>query len=102
MVGRAAMGYPWIFKEIKSYLEYGEIPEPPDVEERVNICRRHLKENIRGKGEKYAVVEMRKLFRHYFKGIPHFKPFRIKLYEATTLDEVEHVFDRIIEKLSQP
>lgn len=95
MIGRAAMGYPWLFNEIKSFLRNGSIPEAPNMENRIQVARRQLTENIQFKGEERAVFEMRKFYRNFFKGIKNFKPFRTRLFQAVTLDDVDRVFDEI-------
>lgn len=95
MIGRAAMGYPWLFNEVKSLLQNGIIPDAPDMEERISVARRQLTENIDFKGEERAVFEMRKFYRNFFKGIKNFKPFRTKLFQAVSLAEVDQVFDEI-------
>ena len=99
MVGRAAIGYPWIFREIKHYFATGEELAPPTVKERIDTCKQHLKFSVEWKGERVGIFEMRNHYTAYFKNIPDFKPFRLKLVEAITyqqtlnvLDEIEHTF----------
>lgn len=82
MIGRASIGYPWIFREIKHFLQTGELHSGPELSERVEMCRIHFQESIRWKGERTGVFEMRRHYANYFKGIPHFKPFRMRLVEA--------------------
>ncbi len=79
MIGRAAIGYPWIFEEIKAYLKDGSILPPPTIEERVKAVHFHLTRSLEWKGDKLGVVEMRQHYSNYFRGISHFKPFRTKL-----------------------
>lgn len=95
MIGRASIGYPWIFNEIKHFMATGEHLAPPTIEQRINVAKRHLEMSIKWKGEKLGVVEMRRHYANYFKGIPHLKEFRIKLVTETnpkilfqTLDEI--------------
>ncbi|HPE86027.1 MAG TPA: tRNA dihydrouridine synthase DusB [Bacteroidales bacterium] len=95
MVGRAAIGYPWIFAEIKHYLHSGTELPPPDLAERVAVCRKHIMHEIQRKGERLAIIEMRKTYSHYFKGKPHFKPFRIRLVEAETAQTLYALLDEI-------
>ncbi|MCF8331741.1 MAG: tRNA dihydrouridine synthase DusB [Bacteroidales bacterium] len=95
MIGRSAMGYPWIFNEIKSYLHTGTIPVEPNIKERISVCRNHLKQSIPAKGEERAVFEMRKFYKNYFKGIHNFKPFRTRLFGAKSLAEVNAVLEEI-------
>ena len=100
MIGRAAIGYPWIFNEIKHYLKYGEIPPPPDMAERVRAARKHFDFSIRWKGDKLGVFEMRRHYSNYFKGLPDFKPFRTRLVEAPTDKEVYAILDEVVEHYS--
>jgi nifR3 family TIM-barrel protein len=99
MIGRAAIGYPWIFNEIKHYFETGEILPPPNLEDRIETAKKHLKFSVEWKGEKLGIFEMRRHYTNYFRGIPHFKPYRTRLVEGEnyqdvldTLDEVNEVF----------
>ncbi|MEL6924343.1 MAG: tRNA dihydrouridine synthase DusB [Bacteroidota bacterium] len=79
MIGRASIGYPWIFREIKHYFATGEILDPPTIDERVEAARRHLKHSIEWKGLKLGVLEMRRHYTNYFRGLPHVKQFRSRL-----------------------
>ncbi len=79
MIGRASIGYPWIFNEIKHFVKTGTHLAPPTIEDRVNVCRTHLEKSVEWKGEHVGVVEMRAHYSNYFKGIPHFKEYRMKL-----------------------
>ncbi|MEZ4847066.1 MAG: tRNA dihydrouridine synthase DusB [Bacteroidia bacterium] len=88
MIGRASIGYPWIFKEIKHYFKTGEILPPPGLKERVEVCRRHLEMSVKWKGELTGIREMRRHYTNYFKGIPHFKPVRQTLITAESLTEI--------------
>ena len=90
MIGRAAIGNPWIFRQIKA-LRNGEPCSEPDYEERVSLVLRHLHENEREKGERAAVIEMRTLYAGYFRSVFNFKPKRIRLMSATTLRECEEI-----------
>ncbi len=99
MIGRAAIGYPWIFNEIKHYLKTGEILEGPDLAERVKVAKNHLKFSVEWKGEKKGIFEMRRHYTNYFRGIVNFKPYRSRLVESekyeevlATLDEINEVF----------
>lgn len=100
MIGRAAIGYPWIFKEIKHFMATGEILAPPTIEERINTCKQHLKFSVEWKGERVGIFEMRNHYTSYFKGISDFKPFRLRLVEATTYQETLNVLDEILQVLS--
>ena len=88
MVGRAAIGNPFIFREIKSVLAGEEVPAVT-YEERVAVCLKHLRDAAEIKGERPAVLEMRKQYSGYFKGIPHFKETKLKLMAALTVKECE-------------
>jgi len=90
MVGRAAIGNPWIFKEIKNAFE-NKVFNPPTMEERINTLLVHLKNKIQLVGEKKSCLEIRKFYTGYFKGVGHFKKFRLELMKSTTLKEVEEI-----------
>jgi nifR3 family TIM-barrel protein len=79
MVGMASIGYPWIFREIKHYFNTKELLPPPTIHERVEACLKHFEFSIQWKGPVLGVLEMRRHYTNYFKGIPHFKPFRMDL-----------------------
>jgi nifR3 family TIM-barrel protein len=100
MIGRASIGYPWIFNEIKHFMATGEHLVPPSLEQRVNAAKRHLEMSIKWKGEKLGVVEMRRHYANYFKGIPHLKEFRIKLVTETAPELLFHTLDEISTELS--
>ncbi len=100
MIGRASIGYPWIFNEIKHFMATGEHLAPPSLEQRVNAAKRHLEMSIKWKGEKLGVVEMRRHYANYFKGIPHLKEFRIKLVTETAPELLFHTLDEIATALS--
>lgn len=88
MIGRAAIGYPWIFNEIKHFFSTGELLDAPSVIERVAVVQKHLDFSIRWKGPVVGIFEMRPHYSHYFKGIPNFKEYRTKLVMAPNYDEV--------------
>jgi tRNA-dihydrouridine synthase B len=95
MIGRAAIGYPWIFEEIKHYLKHGEHPLPPDMAERIRVTKKHLDFSIRWKGDRLGIFEMRRHYTNYFKGVPDFKPFRMRLVEADSEDEVNGILEEV-------
>jgi tRNA-dihydrouridine synthase B len=95
MIGRAAIGYPWIFREIKHFLRTGEKLAPPTLEERVDVCLRHLLFSVRWKGPKQGIFEMRRHYTNYFKGLPHFKEYRTRLVEAETEALVVEVLEEV-------
>jgi tRNA-dihydrouridine synthase B len=95
MIGRAAIGYPWIFREIKHYFKTGTFLSPPTIEERISACRKHLEGSVRWKGPKLGILEMRRHYANYLKGLPHIKEFRMKLVTADAKEKVEEVLDEI-------
>ncbi|MCK9624858.1 MAG: tRNA dihydrouridine synthase DusB [Bacteroidales bacterium] len=97
MIGRASFGHPWIFKEIKHYLQTGELLPPLSVEERVELAKRHLAKSIEIKGEKVGILEMRRHLSCYFKGLNNFKDTRLKLVTLTNPDELYSILDFIKE-----
>lgn len=97
MIGRAAIGYPWIFNEIKHFLKTGEHLEKPDIEERVRITRSHLDFSIEWKGELKGIFEMRRHYTNYFRGIHNFKPFRTRLVESMSYEELKMILSEITE-----
>jgi tRNA-dihydrouridine synthase B len=95
MIGRAAIGYPWIFREIKHYFKTGEHLDKPTFVERIDACRTHLVKSIEWKGPKTGVFEMRRHYANYFKGIDNFKEYRMKLVTAGTFEELEDILQEI-------
>jgi nifR3 family TIM-barrel protein len=100
MIGRAAIGYPWIFREIKHYFATGTLMDPPTLQERLHAVLKHLEFSITWKGPRQGIFEMRRHYTNYFRGIPHFKPFRTALVEAPTEEEVNGILNRVEEKFS--
>lgn len=96
MIGRAAIGYPWIFREIKHYIRTGTFLSPPTVEERVDVCRKHLRMSVEWKGEKLGILEMRRHYATYLKGLPNIKEFRMQLVTLPTFEEIDEVFKQIV------
>ena len=101
MVGRATVGRPWIFKEIKHFLETGEKIAPISLQERVDLAKLHFEQSLKWKGYPRGMFEMRKHLSTYFKGIPHFKETRMKLVTFNDPEEVQQVLDTIVEKYSE-
>lgn len=95
MIGRASIGYPWIFREIKHFFNTGERLDGPTVSERVDICYTHLTKSIEWKGEKTGIFEMRRHYANYFKGIPNFKDYRMKLVSLQDVNEILEVLEEI-------
>lgn len=101
MIGRASIGYPWIFREVKHFLETGELLAPPTLDERVDTCKTHFLKSIEWKGDKTGVFEMRRHYTNYFKGYDHFKPFRTKLVTLENIDEILDTLEVIRETYSE-
>lgn len=97
MIGRAAIGYPWIFNEIKHFLKTGEHLPPPNLAERVQVAQEHLRFSVEWKGEKQGIFEMRRHYTNYFRGIPNFKPYRTRLVESDKYEEVLATLSEIAE-----
>jgi nifR3 family TIM-barrel protein len=97
MIGRGSIGYPWIFREIKHFFETGERLEGPTIQERVDVCKVHLQKSVEWKGERTGIFEMRRHYSNYFKGIPHFKEYRMKLVKLESLADIEEVLNEIRE-----
>ncbi|MEO1409343.1 MAG: tRNA dihydrouridine synthase DusB [Bacteroidota bacterium] len=95
MIGRATIGNPWIFREIKHYFATGEILPPPTVEERVAAARQHLQHSLEWKGQTLGVLEMRRHYTNYFRGFPHIKPYRTKLVTSHEPEELFSVLEDI-------
>jgi len=99
MIGRAAIGYPWIFNEIKHYFVTGELLPSPTIADRVEAAKNHLLWSVEWKGERQGVVEMRRHYANYFKGIPNFKEHRHKLVTLDASEEVVKALDNVLEIL---
>lgn len=97
MIGRAAIGYPWIFREIKHFIKTGELMAPPTLEERIEVCRKHLRKSLEWKGPVVGINEMRRHYANYLKGLPGIKEYRNRLVVLKTMEEVEAVLDEVKE-----
>ncbi|GAB4403407.1 MAG: tRNA dihydrouridine synthase DusB [Bacteroidia bacterium] len=95
MIGRAAIGNPWVFGQIRHYLDTGVLLPEPSLAERVDVCRRHLMMSVIWKGERQALHEMRRHYTAYFKGLPGFKPLRVRLVTSENLNEILDILDLI-------
>jgi tRNA-dihydrouridine synthase len=95
MIGRAAIGYPWIFQEIKHYLQTGNHLEAPSLEERIDVIRQHLYRSVEWKGKTLGILEMRRHYANYLKGIPYIKEVRNQLVQKNSLDEIEEVLESL-------
>ncbi|MFO0322071.1 MAG: tRNA dihydrouridine synthase DusB [Bacteroidota bacterium] len=100
MIGRASIGYPWIFNEIKHFLQTGLQLEKPTLKKRVEVCLSHFNKSIDWKGPKLGVLEMRPHYTNYFKGIEHFKDTRMKLVTSENIEEIKQILTDIPEKFS--
>ncbi len=98
MIGRASIGNPWFFNQVKHYIEHGKHMKPIGMAERVDAARRHLKMAIEWKGETLGVLETRRHYTNYFKGIPHFKEYRMKMVTSDDSKDVYDAFDEVLEK----
>lgn len=95
MIGRASIGYPWIFNEIKHFMKTGEHLPAPDMSERVATAKKHLEFSLEWKNERQGIYEMRRHYTNYFRGIPNFKPFRQRLVESENPAELFDLLDQI-------
>jgi nifR3 family TIM-barrel protein len=95
MIGRAAIGYPWIFNEIKYFLETGKTLAPPTVLQRIEVCKTHFEKSVQWKGERPGIFEMRRHYAPYFKGLDNFKPFRTQLVMSESVEEILEILVQI-------
>lgn len=101
MIGRASIGYPWIFKEVKHFMATGEHLPSPGVKERVEAAIQHLEMSVKWKGETLGIAEMKRHYTNYFKGIAHFKDYRMKLVTSFDLKEIKEILDFVSENENQ-
>jgi len=95
MIGRATVGRPWIFRDIKHYLNFGELLPEPSVNEKADLALLHLDKSLEFKEGKRAIFEMRRHLSNYFKGLPHFKETRLKLLTTVEVDEIKNIIEAI-------
>ena len=93
MIGRAAIGYPWFFREVKHYFATGQTLPPPTIEERLEVIRQHLRASVTWKGPRIGIFEMRRHYANYLKGIDNIKPLRSKLVMLNTMEEIEETLE---------
>lgn len=98
MIGRASIGNPWIFNEIKHYFKTGNLLKPPTIEQRVDVCKKHLDFSVKWKGEMLGILEMRRHYANYFKGISHFKETRMQLVTNKSYLEIINLLENIKQK----
>ena len=96
MIGRAAIGYPWIFNEVKHYMSTGEHLAPPDIQQRVAVLRQHLHRSVEWKGLVPGINEMRRHYTNYLKGLPNIREYRLKLVTLPDLESIESVLQEIL------
>jgi nifR3 family TIM-barrel protein len=96
MIGRAAIGYPWIFNEIKNFIQTGEHLDPPTIEQRIEVIRQHLHHSVDWKGLLPGINEMRRHYTNYLKGLPNIKEYRLKLVTVKSVEEIDEVLNEII------
>jgi hypothetical protein len=98
MIGRTTIGNPWFFKEVKQYLKNGETIESPSISQRITTAKRHLEMSIKWKGERLGLLETRRHYSNYFKGIPNFKPYRTRLVTSDAIEDIMDVFQELESK----
>ena len=101
MIGRASIGNPWFFNEVKHYFETGLHKQPASIKERATVAKRHLEMSVAWKGERLGVYETRRHYSNYFKGIENFKPYRQKLVTTESSNEIYEILDSISEKFAE-
>jgi tRNA-dihydrouridine synthase len=95
MLGRASIGNPWIFREIKRFISAGTLLAPPTLEERIRVCKTHLMNSIQWKGERLGIIEMRRHYSSYFRGLQNIGDYRMKLVTTFSLAEIEDTFEEM-------
>ncbi|WMJ72485.1 tRNA dihydrouridine synthase DusB [Cytophagaceae bacterium ABcell3] len=95
MIGRAAIGYPWIFNEIKHFMKTGKHLPKPDINDRVDAVRKHLQRSVEWKGPRTGIMEMRMHYSNYFRGLPDFKPYRTRLVTVDSYEEVLEILEEV-------
>ncbi|GAA4203708.1 tRNA dihydrouridine synthase DusB [Pedobacter jeongneungensis] len=100
MIGRAAIGYPWIFREVKHFFKTGQHLAGPTIEERIEVCRTHLDKSLEWKGPKTGIFEMRRHYANYFKGLPDFKPYRMRLVAEPDINNIYSILGEVAEKFA--
>ncbi len=101
MIGRASIGYPWIFNEIKHFIKTGNHLNPPTIADRVKVCKEHLDFSMRWKSSHAGIVEMRRHYTNYFKGLPNFKEHRLKLVTTYSYEEIIEILDMVEKQYSE-
>ena len=101
MIGRAAVGKPWIFRHTKHFLESGELLPHPTVSEKVDMARLQFEKSLEFKARPVGIYEMRRHFSNYFKGLPHFREMRLKLLTTTDVEEIFSLLEQIRERYGE-
>ena len=102
MIGRASIGHPFIFREIKHFLATGETLAPPTLQERIEACKEHVLRSVEWKGEKLGIVEMRRHYANYFRGYANMKPIRLELVTEESQEKILQILDSIPSRLAEP
>lgn len=100
MIGRASIGYPWLFNQVKAFCTTGEMIKLPGLNERISVCLAHLKLAVQKKGEIRGIIEMRKFYSGYFKGLPGFKKIRMEILALNSLSEIENLLLKLSDSAS--
>ncbi len=101
MIGRASIGYPWIFNEIKHFVRTGEHLAKPTLTDRINVCKEHLEKSMQWKNPVLGILEMRRHYSNYFKGLPHFKDYRMRLVTTNSYNEILSILDEVQNNYSE-
>ena len=101
MIGRAAIGYPWIFNQVKAFLKDGTILPQPTISDRIEAMKIHLEKSIEWKGERVGINEMRPHYTNYLKGIPHIKPYRARIVTSLDVNEIHSIFAEMSEEVEK-
>ena len=101
MIGRAAIGYPWIFNEIKHFLKTGTHLPKPTINDRISVCKIHLQKSIEWKNPVLGILEMRRHYANYFKGLPHFKDYRMRLVTSNSYDDIMTILEEVQSNYSE-
>jgi len=101
MIGRASIGNPWIFRQVKTYLDTGVLEAEPGLEEKVAVCKEHVSRSIEWKGEKLGIYEMRRHYSQYFRGLPGIKEYRMRLVHAMDPDLIYSILDEVLDRYAQ-
>jgi tRNA-dihydrouridine synthase len=100
MIGRAAIGAPWIFNQVKAYLFEGKIMEEPPIEDKIATVKKHLQKSIEWKGKTLGILEMRPHYSNYLKGLPNIKPYRTRLVMTNEITEIYSILDEVLSEYS--